>query len=169
MTLKILRFLPLLLIWACHSPKEEPRVMTSTGALEAEIRHADGTRKRLNSSKELQKSTLGRDAVYELRTEFAFWREAQLYMENGQLAKAVLSARPEDHGRFEEFYYDRKGNLVMAIEGDLDESRSYYFVIDRLVLTLANETDTLKNTAADVKLTSINLVKEAAKLKALRP
>jgi hypothetical protein len=169
MRLKLLRIIPLLLFWGCNSPGEEPVVMTSQGALNAEIRHADGTRKRLNSTKDLQMSTLGRDAVYELRTEFAFWREAQLYTENNQLAKAILTARPEDNGRFEEFYFDRKGNLVLAIEGNLDETRSYYFVIDRLVLCLANETDTLKNTAADVKLTSINLVKEAARLKALRP
>lgn len=169
MRLKFLRILPLLLFCACNSPKEETRVMTSQGILDAEIRHANGTRKRLNSTEDLQKSTLGRDAVYELRTEFAFWREAQLYVENNQLAKAILTARPEDNGRFEEFYFDRKGSLVLAIEGDINEARSYYFVIDRLVLCLANETDTLKNTGADVKLTSINLVKEAAKLKALRP
>lgn len=165
----LIRILPLFLLLACNSPGDEPRVITRDGALNAEIRHADGTRKRINNSADLEKLSLGREAVYDLRTEFALWREAQLYLENDQLAKALLTARPEDNGRFEEFYYDRKSNLVLAVEGDHEDSRSYYFVIDRLVLAVANETDTLSNTAADVKLSSINLVKEAEKLKALLP
>lgn len=166
---KLLRFLPLVLLIACNSQSGEPRVMTRDGALSAEIRHADATRKRINNTEDLELTSLGRDAVYDLRTEFAFWQKAQLYLENDQLAKAVLTARPEDNGRYEEFYFDRKGNLVLAIDGDHEVSRSYYFVIDRLVLTMLNDTDTLKNTAADVKISSINLVKEAEKLQAIIP
>ena len=152
---------------ACNSGGEEPRVMTRQGALEAEIRHAAATKKRIDNSENLRQHTLGREEVYELKTEFAFWQKAILLLDEQQLAKAFLKSRPEDNGRFEEFYFDKDGNLVLARDGDLDEFRDYYFVIDRLVLAMKNNSDTLNISASHVKFTAINLVKEAAKLKAV--
>ena len=155
------------LVFACNSG-QEPRVMTRDGALQAELRHAEATRKRLEQNKAIMSNkTLGPQEVRGLKTEFAFWRQADLYFESNQLARAELTARPQDSGRFERFYFDRKEQLVLAEDGDTAEVTRYYFLLDRLVMAVKNNRDTLKLKAPAVKLKSINLVKEAARLQSL--
>ena len=161
---KLLLLTPLLLVLACGS-SEEPRVMTRDGALSAEIRKADGIRNRLQDTGDLEELVLGRKELLDFNTEFAFWHRANLYYEDHALARVLLTSKEEHQSRFEDFYFDRQGNLVLAENGDSTEVMHYYFLVDRLVLVMNNEKDTLKLDGADVKLTSINLVKEAAKLK----
>lgn len=157
----------LLLIISCGRNSEEPRVMTRQGPLEAEIRRADATYQRISENSDMTIVSLSGEEVRELKTEFAFWRTADLYLEEGKLAMAKLGAREQDNGKFEEFFFDKKGNLVMAKEGSQEDVKSYYFVIDKLVLVLKNGGDTIKTNSSGAKFNSINLVKEASKLKAL--
>lgn len=165
---QLLRLTPLLFAFACGSG-EEPRVMTRDGALKAEIRKAEGIRNRLQDTDKLEEMNLGRKELLDFNTEFAFWHRASLYFEDDALARVRLTSKEEHKDRFEEFYFDRKGNLVLAEDGDSSDVRHYYFLVDRLVLALTSDGDTLKLDGADVKLSSINLVKEAAKLKKMLP
>lgn len=162
-----LKLLPLLLLFACSGNTEEPRVMTRQGGMQAEIRSTDAVYKRITKSDNLQKISLSIDEVLNLKTEYAFWRSVDLYLEDNQLAMARLGARAEDNGKFEEFYYDRDGKLVLAFIGNDEGKKSYYFLIDRLVMVLGDNQDTIKIDSPDAKLASINLIKEADKLQVL--
>ncbi len=163
-------FLSLFLVFfiaACNNSEPDPVVMTRQGPLEAELRHADATYQRLSEHESLRRISLSPDDVRAFKTEYAFWRTVDLYFEDQKLAVAKLGARDQDEGRFEHFYFDSEGNIVLAKDGDNAHVTSYYFVIDRLVLALKDNGDTIKLDSQAAKLTAINLVKEAEKLKLL--
>ena len=101
------------------------------GALNSEIRHINGIQKRINHNENLKVIWLDSEQVYDLKTDFAFWPSANRFIVTNQLAIAVLTAHTKDKNLPGEFYYNQKGNRLLAVEGDQDVSGSYDFIIDR--------------------------------------